>query len=144
MDYQNAESRPVDANTTANANTAYKSRWDRTERRIGFTLSKLTGATNISVLNNVERLLASLGTESQPLNGIKVAAASRWCSTVYTNLTIQQTDAIVAACRTDDGLAQLVADPIAYFDGVAGYKHIKPTTKGRQVINTGVFANFAS
>ena len=119
----------------------YTSRWDREERRIGFTLSKLTANAKLSKLNNVERLLACLGRENAGLNGIKVAAAARWCSTVYTNLNMQQLNSVVAACRTDENLAALVADPIAYFDAIAGYKHVKPTSKTHQPINTGVFAN---
>lgn len=137
MNNQIAESRPVDANTT----TAAKSRWDRDERRIGFNLSKLRGSAKLSKLSNIERLMARLGTEASNLNGVKVAAASRWCSTVYTNLTLQQIDAVVVDCRTADNIAALAADAIAYFDRIAGYKHEKPAGRTTQAINTGVFAN---
>lgn len=124
--------------------TRNKPRWDRKERRIGFNLSKLVGKVKLTNLTNIERLMARLGVEPDKLNGIKIAAAARWCSTVYTSLTPAQIDAVVVDCRTDDNLAELVADTVAYFDNVAGYVHAKPTSKPRQTIDTGVFAALAA
>lgn len=127
----------------SNTNTTkqpYKPRWDRKERRIGFNLSKLKAATNLTELTNTERLMARLGSEPDKLYGVKIAAATRWCSTVYTSLTPAQIDAVVVDCRTDENLAALVNDTLAYFDKIAGYVHAKPTSKPRQTIDTGVFA----
>ena len=121
------------------------SRWDRKERRIGFNLSKLVGAPPpLSTLENPERILLGIANESAPLNGIKVACAMKWSSTAYTKLTEQQIHAVIVSCRADNDLSALVADPIAYFDNVAGYKHVKPTTKTRQRLNTGVFATITA
>lgn len=120
----------------------YKPRWDRDERRIGFNTAKLTGKPKLSALSNIERLLARLGREATTLNGVKVATAARWCSTVYTNLTMQQVESIVTDCRNGDNLNKLIADPVAYFDNLTGYKHEKPEGKTVEAIDTGIFANF--
>lgn len=121
--------------------TNYKPRWGRGERRIGFSTVKLASKPKLSELSNLERLLARLGKEANSLNGIKVAIAARWCSTVYTNLTMQQIESIVTDCRSGDNLSNLISDPLAYFDNLTGYKHEKPEGKTVEVIDTGVFAN---
>ncbi|WP_333885683.1 hypothetical protein [Sphingobium yanoikuyae] len=99
------------AATTEEA-TNYKPRWDRAERRIGFSTAKLAKKPKLSDLSNLERLLARLGKEANSLNGIKVAIAARWCSTVYTNLTMQQIESIVTDCRSGDNPSKLLADPV--------------------------------
>lgn len=128
------------AATTEEA-TNYKPRWDRAERRIGFSTAKLASKPKLSELSNLERLLARLGKETNSLNGIKVATAARWCSTVYTNLTMQQIGNIITDCRSGDNLNKLIADPVAYFDNLTGYKHEKPEGKTVEAIDTGIFAN---
>lgn len=128
------------AATTEEA-TNYKPRWDRAERRIGFSTAKLAKKPKLSDLSNLERLLARLGKEASSLNGIKVAIAARWCSTVYTNLTMQQIESIVTDCRSGENPSKLLADPVTYFDNLTGYKHEKPEGKTVEVIDTGIFAN---
>ncbi len=134
-------------NTEADAKAAstYKNRWDRNDRRPGCDLSVFKKQPKLTDLNNVERFILGLANHSGHTNAIKVAAASRWCSSVYTSLTDQQITQLIKACSSDENLDALLDNMLSYFDTVTGYVHVPPKKGDRKTtLSLGVFANINS
>lgn len=114
-------------------------------RNAGIDMQRIKDAKSIIDLNNVERFVLELANTAQHSNTILTAAATRWCSTVESKLSMEQARKLALACINDANVIECISDMVGFFDKITGYvqkpKGEKAPPKVKIVINKGVFAN---